>query len=81
MNWSNAEKFLDALGLEIKREQSSTFLATVGVFSAGVLTGAALGLLFAPKPGRELRHDVSQKVGNLRRTGARVEEEAAVPRY
>lgn len=85
MNWNNAERFLDTLGLEIKRENSSTFLTTVGVFSAGVLTGAALGLLFAPKPGRQLRDEVSQKVGqkveSMRHAASRVQGEAAVPRY
>ena len=81
MNWNNAEKFLDALGLEIKRESSSSFFGTAGIFAAGCLTGAALGLLFAPKPGAQLRQDVNQKIGSFRRAASRTEAEPAVPRY
>jgi gas vesicle protein len=34
---------------------------------AGVVVGAGIALLFAPKPGRDLRHDLSESMGNLGR--------------
>ena len=33
---------------------------------AGAAVGAAAGLLFAPKPGKETRHVVSARAGDLR---------------
>ncbi|PAF28878.1 YtxH domain-containing protein [Paenibacillus sp. 7516] len=41
-------------------QSGSTFAK--GIFIGGLL-GAAAALLFAPKPGRELRGDLSEKVG------------------
>jgi gas vesicle protein len=32
---------------------------------AGVVVGAGVALLFAPKPGRDLRHDLGESMGNL----------------
>ena len=38
-------------------------LAGVGIgFGIGVLAGAIVALLYAPKPGRELREDIKHKV-------------------
>ncbi len=34
---------------------------------AGVVVGAGVALLFAPKPGRDLRHDLGESMGNLGR--------------
>jgi gas vesicle protein len=34
-------------------------------FLAGGVVGAVLGLLYAPKPGKELRGDIRQKTGEL----------------
>ena len=41
-------------------------LSAVGIFAAGILTGAALAVLFAPKPGAELRQEIGARVGDLR---------------
>lgn len=72
---------LDGLGLEKKRTTTDILLPSVALFSAGLLVGAGLGLLFAPKPGRELRHDVSNKFHDLRNRARKaaedVEEEMA----
>ena len=35
---------------------------------AGVVVGAGVALLFAPKPGRDLRHDLGEQMGSLGRT-------------
>jgi len=37
---------------------------------AGVVVGAGVALLFAPKPGRELRHDLGESMGHLGKTVA-----------
>jgi gas vesicle protein len=34
---------------------------------AGVVVGAGVALLFAPKPGRDLRHDLGESMGNFGR--------------
>lgn len=34
---------------------------------AGVVVGAGVALLFAPKPGRDLRHDLGESMGSLGR--------------
>ncbi len=41
-------------------------LAGFGIFAAGILAGAALAVLFAPKPGAELRQEIGARVGDLR---------------
>ena len=52
-------------------------LAGVGVFAAGILAGAALAILFAPKPGAELRQDIGARVGDFRDKIAKAEEVGA----
>ncbi len=58
---SNLDKndLLNAIGLETRRTATDYVLPALGVFGAGLLVGAGLGLLFAPKSGKEIR-------GNLR---------------
>ena len=38
---------------------------------AGVLVGAGVTLLFAPKPGRELRENIGESMGKLKDAAAR----------
>ena len=38
---------------------------------AGVLVGAGVALLFAPKPGKELREDLGESMGKLKDAAAR----------
>jgi YtxH-like protein len=52
-------------------------LSAVGIFAAGILTGAALAVLFAPKPGAELRQEISARVGDLRDKIVKTEQGAA----
>lgn len=56
-------------------------LPALAIFGAGLVVGAGLGLLFAPKAGRELRNeiadratDLSHRIPNIRHNA--VEEEA-----
>jgi hypothetical protein len=55
-------RLLSEMGLEKRRTVTELILTSIGIFSAGVLVGGALGVLFAPKSGRELRHDISDKL-------------------
>jgi hypothetical protein len=48
-----------------EREDGGSFL--MGLL-AGTVLGAGLGMLFAPKPGSELRHQLTEQTGRLRDT-------------
>ena len=61
----NREDILNSLGLQSIPERSDTILPAMGIFGAGILVGAGLGMLFAPKPGRELRDDLRRNAGDL----------------
>jgi hypothetical protein len=56
------EDFLGTFGLEPKRGTMEVILPMAGFFTVGVLAGVGLGMLFAPKPGYELREDLSEQV-------------------
>lgn len=50
---------LHRLGLETRTPRSD-FFTGLGLFSVGVLVGAGLGLLFAPKRGDEVRSAMTE---------------------
>ena len=52
-------------------------LAGFGIFAAGVLAGAALAVLFAPKPGAELRQEIGARIGDVHDKLVKAEESAA----
>jgi hypothetical protein len=56
------DEVLAMLGLEVRRQPSDYLVPALTVFGAGLLVGAAVGLLFAPRPGRELREDISRRL-------------------
>ncbi len=56
------DALLDYLGLETKRTTSDYLIGTVGVFGVGMLVGAGIGLLFAPKSGNELRQNLRERI-------------------
>jgi hypothetical protein len=56
------EDVLHRLGLA-EHTPTSDFFTGLGLFAVGVLVGAGLGVMFAPKPGAEMR---SQLSGSLR---------------
>lgn len=66
---SSAVRVMDALGLEKKREATDYMLPALGIFGAGLVVGAALGLIFAPKPGAELRQDLQRGVTDIKQRG------------
>ncbi len=59
------EKLLSSLGLEQRKTTTDYLLPAVGIFAAGMIAGGVLGLLFAPKAGRELREDLNRKAQGL----------------
>ncbi len=56
------DDFLGLLGLESKHSMTNRLLGTLGTFGIGLLVGAGVALLLAPKPGSELRHDLRAKL-------------------
>ncbi len=65
MTWNGLRKALDRdvmlerLGLE-RRTPTGDFFTGLGLFSIGVLVGAGLGLMFAPKRGEEMRSALNE---------------------
>lgn len=59
------EDILAAIGLEPKRGAVDVIIPAVGFFAVGILAGVGLGLLFAPKPGYELREDLTEQFNNM----------------
>lgn len=65
-------RFVDAAAIEgllrdigLQRRAGGAFSA-FGVFTVGMVVGAAVSLLLAPKAGVELRNDLAQRVSTLR---------------
>ncbi len=52
------DDFLNLFGLESKSSPTGWMAGTLGTFGVGLLVGAGIGLILAPKPGRELRGDI-----------------------
>jgi len=65
------DDILEMLGLETKRSTGAWVAGTLGTFGVGLLVGAGIALMLAPKAGRELREDIRDK---LRRTPGDLEE-------
>lgn len=47
-------------------DEKNALVYLLAGFGLGALVGAAAGMLFAPKPGSELRNDISGKVKELK---------------
>lgn len=47
-----------------RMDVASAVLPALGVFGAGLLVGAGIGILLAPKPGRELRGEIAATAQN-----------------
>lgn len=55
------DDILEMVGLQSKTSTGAMLAGVLGTFGVGLLVGAGLGLLLAPKPGRELRDDLRDK--------------------
>ena len=56
------DDFLGLLGLQTKHSFTNQLLGTLGTFGVGLLVGAGVALLLAPKAGNDLRHDLRAKL-------------------
>ena len=56
------DDLLGLIGLETKPSTGSYLAGTLGTFGVGLLVGAGIALLLAPKPGAELREDIRDKL-------------------
>lgn len=64
----NPDNMLHAIGLRRNAEAaalSATLLPALALFGAGLVVGAGVALLTAPKSGRELRDDLSRKAAEI----------------
>jgi gas vesicle protein len=52
---------LEMMGLQSRTSTGAWLAGALGTFGVGLVVGAGLGLLLAPKPGRELRDDLRDK--------------------
>ena len=59
------EDIASAVGLEARSSATGDMLTAFGIFGTGMILGAGLALLFAPKAGHEIRHDIVEKVGEI----------------
>ncbi|WP_248346273.1 YtxH domain-containing protein [Anaeromyxobacter paludicola] len=73
MDWKSLKKLrnmdrddvLDMMGLE-RSTPTGDFFTGLGLFAVGMLVGAGLGLLFAPKRGEEIRAQMGEAWRNRR---------------
>ncbi len=70
------EDLLAALGLEPKRTVAEKAIPAAGYVALGLLAGIGLGLLFAPRPGYELRETLNEQLKTAMKKGEGVVEEA-----
>ena len=60
------DELSNLLGLAPRNDSAEAVSSAVGLFAIGILVGAGLALLFAPKPGQELRQQIGERVTELR---------------
>ena len=56
------DDLLEYLGVETKRTTMDWLVPTVVTFGVGMLVGAGIGLMLAPKSGADLREDLRQRL-------------------
>jgi gas vesicle protein len=59
------DQALAAFGLQTRRTAMDFLFPAIGLFGLGLVVGAGMGLIMAPKPGRELRGDIGRRVGDV----------------
>jgi hypothetical protein len=83
MTWDDLKRvskdeILERLGMAPKPDPFDYLLPALGIFGAGLLLGAGLGLMLAPKPGAELRDDLAERYARAMHA-IRPETPAATP--
>ena len=56
------DDLLEVMGLESRRTAGDKMVTALAIFGAGVLLGAGLGLMFAPKTGSDLRGELRRRM-------------------
>jgi hypothetical protein len=56
------DELLRKIGLETKRSTGATVLSMLAIFGVGIVVGAGVGMLLAPKAGRDLREDLRHRL-------------------
>jgi hypothetical protein len=56
------DDLLGVLGLSTRPTTSAQVIETLATFGIGLLVGAGVALLLAPKPGRELRQELRTRL-------------------
>jgi hypothetical protein len=56
------DDILNMFGLETKPSKAVWVAGALGTFGVGMLVGAGIALMLAPKAGRELRNDIRQRM-------------------
>lgn len=59
------EDIASSIGLEARASAGGGMFTAFGIFGTGMMLGAGLALLLAPKAGHEIRHDIAEKVGEI----------------
>ncbi len=63
----DTEDILGYLGLTTaSRRSNDAFAATAGAFTLGLVVGAAVALLYAPRSGQETRRDVGERLTSVK---------------
>ncbi|HEV7732758.1 MAG TPA: YtxH domain-containing protein [Candidatus Binatia bacterium] len=57
---------LGMLGLQQQRAAGDLYSMGIGAFALGLVVGSALALLYAPRPGRDLRKDVGERLSSVK---------------
>ncbi|HEY5289105.1 MAG TPA: YtxH domain-containing protein [Polyangia bacterium] len=56
------DRLLEMMGVEAKRSTGSWLFGTLTAFGVGMLVGAGVGLILAPKAGAGLREDLRDRL-------------------
>lgn len=77
-NIRNMDKddLLNVFGLETRRNTVDYLVPALALFGVGVLLGTGIGLLVAPKPGKELREDLARRLEQAPEAMARLPQRA-----
>ncbi len=70
------DDLLNMLGLETRRTAADYMVPALALFGLGVVVGTGVGLLVAPRPGRELREDIAQRLQNAPEAMSRLPQRA-----
>jgi len=66
-NKISRDDVLSAIGLQSRRTAAGMVLPAIGLFGVGLVVGAGLGLLFAPKSGAQTREVIGHGVSDMAR--------------